>query len=171
MPENMQDKIIRKLGLRRNSFRKSSDLKSRSEDMDWVLQARLSSYLLRFGQLSCNGHRPLRIALLQLGPSRQAGGRSISREEFAFWLQDPDFIRLLDEAGTLQSSKSQMCWALAALGPLGMSVWEDCQASIDVSGRVALFDVLDADGGGELSVEELRGARFSKQHTLIITLC
>ncbi|CAE6929486.1 Cacna1c [Symbiodinium natans] len=92
MEMKIKDKIIRKLGLRRNSFRKSSDLKSRSEDMDWVLQA---------------------------------GGRSISREEFAFWLQDPDFIRLLDEA------------------------------SIDVSGRVALFDVLDADGGGELSVEEL----------------
>ena len=31
------------------------------------------------------------------------------------------------------------------------------QASIDTSGRVALFDVLDADGGGELSVEELLG--------------
>ena len=32
------------------------------------------------------------------------------------------------------------------------------QASIDASGRVSLFDVLDADGGGELSVDEPRGS-------------
>ena len=34
------------------------------------------------------------------------------------------------------------------------------QASIDVSAQVGLFDVLDADAGGELSVRELLGFSF-----------
>ncbi|CAE7648974.1 Cacna1c [Symbiodinium pilosum] len=92
MEMKIKEHIIRKLGLRRRSFRETSDPKTRSEGMDWVLQAK---------------------------------GRNISREEFATWLQDADFLRVLEEA------------------------------SIDVSGRVGLFDVLDADGGGELSVNEL----------------
>mmetsp|Transcript_3660 Transcript_3660/g.8518 ORF Transcript_3660/g.8518 Transcript_3660/m.8518 type:complete len:528 (-) Transcript_3660:276-1859(-) len=55
----------------------------------------------------------------------QVGGRNISREEFDLWLRDADFVRVLDEA------------------------------SIDVSANIGLFDVLDADGGGELSINEL----------------
>jgi len=92
MELNIKDRIIRKLGLRRHSYHESADLKTRSEGMDWVLQA---------------------------------GGRNISREEFASWFEDVDFVRVLDDA------------------------------SIDASGRVGLFDVLDADAGGELSVDEL----------------
>ncbi|CAE7734787.1 unnamed protein product [Symbiodinium sp. CCMP2456] len=92
MELNIKDRIIRKLGLKRHSHHESDDLKTRSEGMDWVLQA---------------------------------GGRNISREEFASWFEDVDFVRVLDEA------------------------------SIDASGRVGLFDVLDADAGGELSVDEL----------------
>ncbi|CAE7470422.1 Cacna1c [Symbiodinium natans] len=92
MELKIKDHIIRKLGLKRRSFRGSTDLKTRSEGMDWVLQVE---------------------------------GRNVSREEFASWFQDADFVHALDEA------------------------------SIDASGRVGLFDVLDADGGGELSVDEL----------------
>ncbi|CAE6965058.1 unnamed protein product [Symbiodinium sp. CCMP2456] len=88
----IKDRIIRKLGLKRSSFRLSPDLKTRSEGLDEVLQV---------------------------------GGRNISRDEFDMWLRDPDFVRVLDEA------------------------------SIDVSAQVGLFDVLDADAGGELSVHEL----------------
>ncbi|CAE7774169.1 Cacna1c [Symbiodinium sp. KB8] len=92
METKIKDRIIRKLGLKRSSFRLSPDLKTRSEGLDEVLQV---------------------------------GGRNISRDEFDMWLRDPDFVRVLDEA------------------------------SIDVSAQVGLFDVLDADAGGELSVREL----------------
>jgi len=91
METKIKDRIIRKLGLKRSSFRLSPDLKTRSEGLDEVLQV---------------------------------GGRNISRDEFDLWLRDPDFVRVLDEA------------------------------SIDVSAQVGLFDVLDADAGGELSVRE-----------------
>ncbi|CAE7277253.1 Cacna1c [Symbiodinium natans] len=92
METKIKDRIIRKLGLKRSSFRASPDLKTRSEGLDEVLQV---------------------------------AGRSISRDEFDSWLHDQDFVRVLDEA------------------------------SIDTSAQVGLFDVLDADGGGELSVNEL----------------
>ena len=36
----MQDKVIRKLGLKRNSFRNAPDLRTQSEGMNWILEAR-----------------------------------------------------------------------------------------------------------------------------------
>lgn len=51
--------------------------------------------------------------------------QDVSRETFEEWLEDEEFVRVLEEA------------------------------SIDMSCKGMLFDVLDADAGGELSTSEL----------------
>ena len=56
--------------------------------MDWVLQAaRPDSFLAADFAMSA-----LRCS--------EAGGRNISREEFASWLEDENFVHVLDEAGS-----------------------------------------------------------------------
>ncbi|CAE7586692.1 Scn1a [Symbiodinium natans] len=50
---------------------------------------------------------------------------NITREVFQAWLKDPEFVRVLEEA------------------------------DVDVSNKFELFNILDVDSGGELSVEEL----------------
>eukprot|EP00435_Cladocopium_sp_Y103_P062242 s1190_g23.t2 len=50
---------------------------------------------------------------------------NITREVFAAWLKDPEFVRVLEEA------------------------------EVDISNKFELFNILDVDSGGELSVEEL----------------
>ncbi|CAJ1405263.1 unnamed protein product [Effrenium voratum] len=50
---------------------------------------------------------------------------NITREVFQAWLKDPEFVRVLEEA------------------------------EVDISNKFELFNILDVDSGGELSVEEL----------------
>ena len=146
-----KDRIIRKLGLRRHSYHESADLKTRSEGMDWVLQ------VTRPDSSKCVAAAECFDALrLEAGTYR---GRSL-----------PPGSRM---------STSFACWMMPGLGSLELPAARTfshrrCQASIDASGRVGLFDVLDADAGGELSVDEPRGSmrqlepssRLSRQELL-----
>lgn len=50
---------------------------------------------------------------------------NITREVFQAWLKDPEFVKVLEEA------------------------------EVDISNKFELFNILDVDSGGELSVEEL----------------
>eukprot|EP00434_Breviolum_minutum_P016033 symbB.v1.2.014132.t1/scaffold1024.1/size143406/8 len=55
----------------------------------------------------------------------QECGINITREVFQAWLKDPEFVKVLEEA------------------------------EVDISNKFELFNILDVDSGGELSVEEL----------------